>query len=133
MTPKIRTRILVIVVVVAVFTLFTSRPVRSPQFDSRLPESIEYIVWGERIALLTNVSGIMTVLTAGKAVRAHDCTPAGQFVLHYSGGRRAEVWLQPGHHEDQYEFVYDGYFSIPRSAFISTLRSAGVDETKIPK
>jgi len=53
--------------------------------------------------------------------------------FHYSNGDSNRIYILPGHTNANYEFVCsNGYYAIPRSAFMNTLAQVGVDTNHIP-
>jgi hypothetical protein len=106
---------------------------RKPTLDSRSPATIDLAIRLEHIATLTNTDSLMSLLRGGKHVRNHMCSFQGTLSFQFPGGDSNRVAILPGHTNASYEFVCaNGYYAVPRAAFMATLASAGVDTNKIP-
>jgi len=104
-----------------------------PALDSRSPESVDLTVRLEHVATLTNTEPLMSLLRAGNHVPNHLCSFEGVLGFHFSGGDSNGVAILPGHTNANYEFrCSNGYFAVPRDAFMKALAVAGVDTNRIP-
>ena len=129
---------LLIMAVIVVAFIYTARRhgIRAdtkPELGSANPTSVDFDIRGERVATITNAAAFLLLLRQGRAVQAHDCTIPGRLFFHYADGRVDEIDVLPGHTTTTYEFTCsNGYFAVPRAAFMAVLASAGVDTNKIP-
>ena len=105
-----------------------------PDLGSRDPTSIDLLVRGDKVAVITNTTALMSLLRTGWAVDAHKCSIPGRMFLHYPEGTNDEIDILPGHKGTNYEFICaNGNFAVPRAAFLRSLASAGVDTNLIPR
>ena len=106
---------------------------RKPALDSRSPATIDLTIRLEHIATLTNTEPLMSLLRGGRHVRNHRCSFQGTLSFQFPGGDSNGVAILPGHTNASYEFVCsNGYYAVPRAAFMHTLTFAGVDTNRIP-
>ncbi len=106
---------------------------RKPALDARDPVAIDLTIRLEHVATLTNTVPLMSLLRSGKHVHSHLCTFQGTLSFHFANGESNRVDILPGHTNANYEFVCsNGYFAIPRGAFMNTLAQAGVDTNLLP-
>jgi hypothetical protein len=137
-----RTKIIIALVAVNVIALLWFLPVlmqprfdasRKAALDTRIPATVDLTIGGEHIASMTNAEPLMSLLRGGKHVHSHRCVFQGALSFHFSNSDSNGVAILPGHTNANYEFVCsNGYYAIPRSAFMNTLAQAGVDTNLIP-
>jgi hypothetical protein len=106
---------------------------RKPALDTRTPVTVDLTMRSEHIATITNAEPLMSLLRVGKHVHSHMCTFQGTLSFHFLNGDSNRVDILPGHTNANYEFVCsNGYYAIPRTAFLNTLAQSGVDTNRIP-
>lgn len=137
-----RTKIIIALVIVGVIAILWFLPVlmqprfdarRKPALDARNPATIDLTVRLEHVATITNTESLMSLLRAGKHVPNHRCGFPGILSFHFSDGASNGVYILPGHTNANYEFrCSNGFYAVPRSAFMNTLALAGVDTNLIP-
>jgi hypothetical protein len=104
-----------------------------PALSTHSPASVDLLIRGEKVAVITNAEPLLSLLRTGWAVDPHACSIPGRMLLRYPEGTNDEIDILPGHRGTNYEFICaNGYFAVPRAAFLRCLAAAGVDTNVVP-
>jgi len=80
------------------------------------------------------IGEIVSVLKEGTRNPDHKCGDAGHITLTYMDGTEVQATILPGHDREYYEFRQMGSnYRVPRDAFLTALKNAGIDIAIIPQ